>query len=558
MAPDGQASVFKVSGSGRFRQSQEDILLSTNNKKLTGAAVIVMSSLVISRITGYVRTILINNLLNASQSDSLLAAFRTTDLMYNLLIGGAISAALIPILSGYIARKEEEDGWKAVGTFINVIFLAMLVVSTLGVLFAPWVVSMTASGLKGEVRETTIQLTRILFPSVGFMMLAGMTNGVLNSYQRFAAAAYGPSLYNLGTALSIFVLSRYGVKYVAFGVLASAVMYFIIQISFALPNFKFYKVRILWGHSGFRRLFRLAIPSLAASAVVQINILISQNFISLFEKEGNITAYYNANDLWQLPYGIFAMGLGTALLPTLSEKLALRQVDEFKNILNSAFKTILYLIIPSAVAFLIIPRPLISVVYKWSGNINHERIITAGSVLMLFTAAMIAQSMLAILNRAFYANNDTKTPLYAGTAAIVLNFAFCSVFLYGTKLGPAGMSLAYSIQSIVNMSVMMFMLSRKMDGMGWRRLLRYTLKLFGAAAIMGAVIWTMDRFIPIDFSQDFSLHSKALEIIALGIEIAVGAAVYLGCTMLLKVEEALAFKNKVFARLGRFRGKTRQ
>lgn len=525
--------------------------MSTNNKKITGAAIIVMSSLVISRITGYVRTILINNMLSASQSDALLAAFRTTDLMYNLLIGGAISAALIPVLSGYIAKKDEEDGWKAVGTFINVIFLTMLVVSALGVIFAPWVVSMTASGLKGQVRETTIQLTRILFPSVGFMMLAGMTNGVLNSYQRFAAAAYGPSLYNMGTALSIFVLSRYGVKYVAFGVLASAIMYFIIQISFAMPNFKYYKPRIFWEHSGFRRLFRLAIPSLAASAVVQINILISLNFISLFEKEGNITAYYNANDLWQLPYGIFAMGLGTALLPTLSEKLALRQVDEFKNILNSAFKTILYLIIPSAIAFLVIPKPLISVVYKWSGNIDNERIITAGSVLMLFTAAMLAQSMLAILNRAFYANNDTKTPLYAGTASIILNFIFCSVFLYGTKLGPAGMSLAYSIQSIVNMSVMMFILSKKMNGMKWKKLFDYSLKLVGAAVIMGAVIWAMDKYIPINYLQTFSMHTKVLELIALGIEIVVGAAVYLGCTMLLKVEEAVAFKNKISGKLGR-------
>lgn len=524
--------------------------MSSNNKKITAAAIIVMSSLVVSRITGYVRTILINNLLTASQSDSLLAAFRTTDLMYNLLIGGAISAALIPILSGYLARGEEEDGWKAVGTFINVIFLSMLAVSTLGVIFAPWVVSMTASGLEGEVREATIQLTRILFPSVGFMMLAGMTNGVLNSYQRFAAAAYGPSLYNLGTALSILVLSRFGVKYVAVGVLASAIMYFLIQISFALPNFKFYRPKLFWKHTGFRKLFKLAIPSLAASAIVQINILISLNFISLFKHEGSITAYYNANDIWQLPYGIFAMGLGTALLPTLSEKLALRQVDEFKNILNGAFKTILYLIIPSAIAFMVIPEPVISVVYKWSSNIGSERIVTAASILLLFTAAMLAQSMLAILNRAFYANNDTKTPLYAGIVSIVLNFVLCYIFI-NANLGPAGMSLAYSIQSLVNMSLMMYILSRKMNGMHWKRLAVYSVKLVEAAAVMGAVIFAANKLLPVDFTQTYSIHSKLIEIAVLGMEIVVGAVVYFGVTMLLRVEEAIAFKNKIFGRLSR-------
>jgi len=525
--------------------------LSSNNKKITGAALIVMSSLVISRITGYVRTILINNLLTASQSDSLLAAFRTTDLMYNLLIGGAISAALIPILSGYLARDEEEDGWKAVGTFINVIFLSMVVVCILGVIFAPWVVTMTASGLHGSKRELTIQLTRILFPSVGFMMLAGMTNGVLNSYQRFAAAAYGPSLYNLGTALSILVLSRFGVKYIAFGVLASAIMYFIIQISFAFPNFKYYKPKILWKDSGFRRLFKLAIPSLAASAIAQINILISLNFISLFKDDGSITAYYNANDLWQLPYGIFAMGLGTALLPILSEKLALKQVGEFKDILNRGFKTILYLIIPSAIAFLILSQSVISVVYKWSNNIDKERIITAGAILMLFTAAMIAQSMLALLNRAFYAGNDTKTPLYVGVISIALNFVFCSIFLYTTDLGPAGMSLSYSIQSVVNMAIMMYIISKRMNGMQWKKLMNYAGKLLGAAVIMGVVLFVMNKVILIDFTQTFSMHTKLLEILVLGIQIVIGALIYFGCTMLFKIEEAVAVRNKLFGKINK-------
>lgn len=530
--------------------------LSTNNKKLTGAAIIVMTALVVSRITGFLRTILINNLLTASQSDALVAAFKSTDLMYNLLVGGAISAALIPILSGYLAKDEEEDGWKAVGTFINVIFVAMIILCILGVVFAPSVVSFTAKGYTGEKRELTIQLTRILFPSVGFMMLAGLTNGVLNSYQRFAAAAYGPSIYNLGVALSIFVLSRFGVKYVAYGILSSAVIYFIIQISFALPNFKYYKFKILWKHSGFRRLFKIAIPSLAASAIIQVNVLISQNFISIFKLDGSLTAYGNANDLWQLPYGVFAMGLGTALLPTLSEKLALKKLDEFKEIINSAFKTILYLIIPSAVAFVVLSGPLVSVVYKWSQLIGVERISTAGTILAMFTIAMIAQSMLAILTRAFYANNDTKTPLYIGIVSMVLNYVFCTIFLSYTDLGPAGMSLSYSLISVIYMIIMMFILSKKMNGMQWKKLLKYSVKIFVAAAIMGIVLFCANRIIPINFSQTFSIHSKLLEILALGIEIIVGALIYFGCTMLLKVNEAIEFRNKTFGKLNRLLKRT--
>ena len=523
--------------------------MSSNNKKITGAAIIVMTALVVSRITGYLRTILINNLLTASQSDSLLAAFRTTDLMYNLLVGGAIASALIPILSGYLARDEEEDGWKAVGTFINVIFVAMFVLCILGVIFAPWVVSMTATGLTGEKRELTIQLTRILFPSVAFMMLVGMTNGVLNSYQRFAAAAYGPSIYNICVALSIFVFSRFGVKYIAYGILASAIIYLVIQVSFALPNFKYYKPKIYWKNSGFRRLFKLAIPSLASSAIVQINILISLNFVSLFKGDGGITAYYNANDLWQLPYGIFAMGLGTALLPTLSEKLALKKVDEFKHILNNAFKTVLYLIIPSAIACVVLAEPLISVVYKWSPQIDSGRIILAGAVLVMFTAAMIAQSMVALLSRAFYANNDTKTPLYIGIVSMVLNYLCCTIFVRISDLGPKGVSLSYSIISVVYMVLMMYALSKKMNGMQWKSLIKYTGRLFAAAAIMGIVLFSANKIVPINFIQTFSMNSKLLEILTIGIEIVVGALIYFGCTMLLKVNEAVAVKNKMFDKI---------
>ncbi len=532
--------------------------MSSNNKKITVAAIIVMSALVVSRITGYLRTILINNLLTASQSDSLLAAFRTTDLMYNLLVGGAIASALIPVLSGYLARDEEEDGWKAVGTFINVIFAAMFVLCILGVIFAPWVVSMTANGLVGEKRELTIQLTRILFPSVAFMMLVGMTNGVLNSYQRFAAAAYGPSIYNVCVALSIFVLSRFGVKYIAYGILASAIIYLVIQVSFALPNFKYYKPKIFWKHSGFRKLFKLAIPSLVSSAIVQINILISLNFVSLFKGDGGITAYYNANDLWQLPYGIFAMGLGTALLPTLSEKLALKKVDEFKDILNNAFKTILYFIIPSAIAFVILAEPLISVVYKWSSQIDSARIVLAGAVLVMFTAAMIAQSMVALLTRAFYANNDTKTPLYIGIVSMVLNYACCTIFVRITDLGPKGVSLSYSIISVVYMVIMMYALSKKMNGMKWKNIIKYTGKLLPAAVIMGIALFFVNRTLPIDFTQTFSMHSKLLEILIMGIEIVVGALIFFGFTLLLKVNEAVAVKNKMFDKINKIFRKLRR
>ena len=265
-------------------------------KRVTKAAVIVMVSMVFSRITGFLRSTLIPNLLSRSESDALFAAFKTTDLMYNLLVGGSIAAALIPVLSGYIVKGREEEGWKAVGSFINTILIGMLIVSTLGIIFAPQVVNLIAPGYNEDTIRLTVSLTRILFPSVCFLMLAGMVNGVLNSYQRFAAAAYGPSIYNMGTVVSIILFHKYGVRLVAVGIMISALIYLLCQVSFALNNLKYYRPKIYFKHPGYSNILKLAIPSLAASSIVQVNTVISQSYTSNFEK-GSVTALTNANDI---------------------------------------------------------------------------------------------------------------------------------------------------------------------------------------------------------------------------------------------------------------------
>lgn len=160
------------------------------NKKLTGAALIVMSSIIVSRITGFVREMLVPNLIGVNEEgDAYTVAFKITGLMYDMLVGGAVSAALIPVLSGYIARDDEETGWKVVGTFINTVIVAMVAVCFLGIIFAPQVVSLIGAGFETDAqKQLTVDLIRILFPSVAFLMMAGLCNGVLNSYNRFCGS----------------------------------------------------------------------------------------------------------------------------------------------------------------------------------------------------------------------------------------------------------------------------------------------------------------------------------------------------------------------------------
>lgn len=516
--------------------------------RLTKAAIIVMSSMIVSRITGFLRSTLIPNIMTKVESDALFAAFKTTDLMYNLLVGGSIAAAIIPVLSGYLAKDEEIEGWKAIGSFINTIFIIMVIVSGLGVVFAPKLISLTAPGYNVETTALTITLARILFPSVSFIMLAGLTNGVLNSYQRFAAAAYGPTVYNLGSVISILLFNRLGVQKVALGIMFSALIYFLFQVSFAFKNLSYYSFSLNLRHEGYKRVIKLAIPSLLASSIVQINTIISQSYTSNFER-GSVTALTGANDIWQLPYGIFAMGLGTAILPKLSEKLALGETRVFKSILAKSIKTVLLLIIPSGMGFIVLKDPIISAIFKWSQNFGPDRIEMTGNILMFYTLALLSQSLIAIINRAFYACNDTKTPLYSGAISILANSLFCYIFFNYTQIGAKGMALAYSISSIINSIILIYALNKKMDGIYLNELAKYFIKIFTASLLMGLILFKVNNIIAFDFTQTFTLRKKTFELIYLFLEIASGTLIYFIAIYFMKIEEAKDITNAIRKKL---------
>jgi putative peptidoglycan lipid II flippase len=476
-------------------------------------------------------------------------AFKITDLMFNLLIGGAISAALIPALSGYIARKDEEDGWKTIGTFINTILMIMAGISILGVIFSPQIVNVLAPGFSSASKELTVSLIRILFPSVSFIMLAGLLNGVLNSYQRFAAAAYGPIVYNLGSIASILFLYRYGVQFAAFGVMCSAIIYFLFQLSFAWKNLKYFRFKLFIHHSGVKGLFKLAIPSLLASSIIQVNVIISASFASGFAL-GSIALLTNANDTWQLPYGIFAGSVAIAILPMLSHKYAMGDIVDFRNIISKGLRNVLMINIPAMVAFVVLAQPIISVIYKWSDKVNVN---ATGYVLMFYSLALITQSILAVISRAFYAVNDTKTPLYMGICTIIINVSLCVIFNNTTTLGVSGIALAFSLSSAFNAFSLLFILSRKKGLFSLRSLKSFLIKVCIASLVMGIVLFTTDKFVPVDFAAKFSSSQKLKEVTFLIIEIVSGLLIYFGIAYALRLDEAKNILNIAVKKLSKIK-----
>ncbi len=523
----------------------------TQGKKLASAAVIVMSSIILSRVTGFLRESMLSWKVGLSWAqDAYIAAFTVPDLMYTLLVGGTISAALIPVLSAFLEKGEEEKGWRATSTFINVIFSGMFLLCILGVFLAPNIIPLVTPGFANkspETKELAILLTRILFPSVSFIMLAGICNGVLNSYRKFAAAAYGPSVYNIGCALSIILFAdnnKESMVKVAAGVACSSAVYFLFQLSFALKNFKYYRLQFEFRNNDFIRLIKQAVPSLLSSSIVQVNVIISTAFVSLSVMQGSLAAFRNANTAWQLPYGIFAMGIGTAVLPTLSRKYAAGDFEDYRNILTKSLTSVLFLSMPSAIGFIVLKEPIVRAIFNWGGKFDENSVVIVAGILSFFSFAMISQSIVATVNRGFYALQDTKTPLMAGIVSVILNFSFGFVFHNFTNLQAAGMALSYTIISTVNAVLLLILLNRKIKGVHLNKFFSFILKALPASIAMGAALFILSR-LPV------RLEAKTGQILYLLFEIAIGVLVYMFVMIVLKCEEALYFVNAVKNKLHR-------
>lgn len=521
-----------------------------NKTRMAKAAVIVMSSIVLSRITGFLRETMLSWKVGLSWvQDAYVAAFTVPDLMYVLLVGGTISAALVPFLSGKLEQNEEKEGWKAASIFINVITIGMILLCTLGIIFAPKIIPLVAPGFmdKSEnTRELAVRLSRILFPSVAFIMLAGICNGIMNTYRKFAAAAYGPSIYNAGCALSIYLFADTdpdSMVKVSIGVAASALLYFIIQLAFSIDLFKHYRFIIKLKNEGFRILVKQAVPSLLSSSVTQVNVIISTAFVSMAAIEGGLAAFRNANTTWQLPYGIFAMGMGTAMLPSLSSRYAKGDYEDYRSLMMKSLTSVLFIAVPSAAGFIILREPIIRAIFKWGGKFTEENVPFVASILALFSVSMITQSIVAIMNRSFFAKLDTKTPLIIGVGSVIMNIALGTLFGRFTNLGPGGMALAFSIISTVNAISLLLIMNKRMNGIHMEKLFRFLKKAIPSTLIMGVIVYCLE-YLPI------TLETKAFQLSYLLVEVLIGAAVYTVLMLIFKDEDALYFVDILKQRLG--------
>lgn len=522
-------------------------------------ATMIMFSVMLSRVLGFFRTALIPARMGgfSDVADAYNAAFQIPDLMYGLLVGGAIAASLIPMLTGYVERGREKEGWKVVGTYINVMMIVMLVLVVLGVVFAPQLMQLIAKGFRNAPpakMELAVSLTRILMPISFFMMLSGFCNGVMNSYSRFAVAAFGPCVYNLATVLSILLFSNsdasmnYGADKVVLGIVICSFLYFLLQFAFTVRHLKHYRPQLSMGHQDFRKMINLALPTLLTSAFIQINYIVSKYFASFFE-EGSFSALEVAGKTWQMPLGIIAQAVGVAILPSLSALYAFKKFNELGDKLNSALRFVLFLAIPSAMGLAIISKPTIQLLFNW-GELTEKGVILSATMLAFYSLSVVTQSINTIMNRAYYSTKNSVLPLIAGSIGIVANIGLALLITRGTDLGASGVALAYSAASIFVTIALLAMFNRRIEGFKFLSSPGFIVKTLISVIAMGGIVFIVDRYLmPGIFGCGIMGTGKLNQVIWVVLDVFSGLVVYAGVSYMLKIDEMRQITHGILGKL---------
>lgn len=526
---------------------------SGDEKRLSRTAALVMFATFLSRITGFLRTVLIKNIMSPrGYSDEFLVAFSLPDLTFELLVGGAIAAAIIPVLSSSISKENEEEGWKAIGTFLNITIIAFFILSIVFYIFTPAFVSLVAIGYEPgtEKFDLVVKLTRILLPSSLFMILAGQCNGILNAYNRFAAASFGPVLYNLCVMTSIIIFGAKSVELTTFGVMFSSMIYFFVQLWCTWKYFRLYRPKLYLRDETFLRLVKLAIPSLAASAVVQVNAIISRSFSTEFA-QNSVTMMNNANRTWQLPLGIFAQSLGVAMLPTLSSQYALEEKESYKRVLYTGIRTVMALCIPSTMVLIILNREIMQILFKW-GYMHAYEVTMNGLALLAYAPALLFQSVVVILNRAFYSIQNTRIPLVVGIGTIGVNICANLYFTRCTDLGAIGTAMAYVVTVLVNAFLLLVLFYKKTGLELIPDNFMFLVKVTAVTIISGITLWICSLVIPFPAGEDFSVGRKILEILSVCARMIPTVLVFAVASVLFKIDEIRRILAAVLIRARKF------
>ncbi|MCB1838158.1 MAG: murein biosynthesis integral membrane protein MurJ, partial [Alcanivoracaceae bacterium] len=405
---------------------------------LLASTLVVSSMTMLSRVMGLVRDMVLARLLGASAgpgADAFFVALKIPNLLRRLFAEGAFNQAFVPVLSEYRTKGNLAATKLLVDRVAGTLGGTLVLVTLAGVLASPLVVWVFAPGFGDDPdkRALTVEMLRLTFPYLFFISLTAFAGGILNSWNRFAVPAFTPVLLNLSLIASALFLAphfadgRTAVA-LAWGVLIAGIVQLLFQLPFLARLHLVPVPRWGWHDPGVRKVMTLMVPALFGASVYQLNSLINTVLASLLET-GSVTWLYYTDRLIELPMGVFAVAIGTVILPSLSREHASASPEAFARTLNWAVRMVLLVGVPAALALAVLAEPLLSTLFNYGAFTDVDVLRTAES-LRAYSGGLLAAMLIKVLAPGFYSRQDTRSPVKIGVIAMFANMAFGALLVW--------------------------------------------------------------------------------------------------------------------------------
>ncbi len=528
------------------------------------ATFILTMAFVASRVLGLLRTSMFAFVFGTSTtSDAYLQAFLVPDLIFNIVAGGALSSAFIPVFTNFIVgEKDEKRAWHVASAALNLALAIMAVLAVVAIIFARALVPLYNPGVH-DVRELDLiaTLTRIML--LQSIALGGgvIVTAVLNAKQDFKRPAVGTVLYNVGLIAGllpgIFLafsghrndnIAVYGATW---GVVAGALL----QVCFQIPGLFTVKMKYTftfdWRDQGVIQIGRQMLPRIVNSGMIYLSTFVDRALILLLGSvagaagtSGLITQYYQAFQLVLLPYGIFGLATSTAAFPTLAENVAKGRFDRVRNTILETLRSILFMSIPSSVGLIVLGLPIIQVLLQHGYYTLNDANSTAVP-LAFFSVGLGGLAAVEILTRSFYAMRDTKTPVIVSVAQFAFKIALSVILVqlgvFGAQWGLGALAFSTSVANTLEAVALFWLLNQRIGDLQVKVLgvfiVRVLLASLSMAVCLLVVRAVLDLFLVTTRTQSMGLPGTFLALIKLLIEVFVGIFVYVRSSRYLGIEE---------------------
>ncbi len=452
----------------------------------------VAAGIIVTRLLGFVRERLFAHYFgNGPAADAWRAALKIPNVIRNLLGEGTLSASFIPVYAGLIQRGGEEEARRLAGVIVSLLVVLTAVSALAGIALAPFITAFVAPGFSGATRVLTIRLVEILFPASGLMVVAAWCLGVLNTHGRFFLSYAAPAMWNVALIAVLVALGGRlaGTSLVialAWGALAGAGLQILVQLPTTLRLLQGIYWSLNLATTGLRQVVRAWLPVVFGAGVAQISSIIDTQLASLL-RGGAVASLGYAQMLQMLPLSLFGVSIAAAALPDLSRDAAGDALETLRARVADGLRRLAFFVLPAAFALAAIGQPVVAAIFQ-TGHFGHRDTVLVTGILAAYAIGVPAQASIKLLASGYYAQGDTRTPVWIAAGSMVLSAGTAFVLMHW--FGPAGIALGSSIGAYVSMSLHYHGLSGRVGRLLRRaetRALGITLLASGVATLAGTL-----------------------------------------------------------------------